>query len=119
LKTLVVLMVIGFALAAAAQKQSLQTWNATEGTFAWDEQVKRGGKASIRLHNATADLRSGVMHVIELNQSKPVSPADLGVEQSAGCLRQRGRGLLAVHRPAIHRRHSPVGLDCAVQHRHA
>jgi hypothetical protein len=72
LKTVSILMVIGFAIAAAAQKQSLQTWNATEGTFAWDEQVKRGGKASIRLHNATADLRSGVMHVIELNQSKPV-----------------------------------------------
>jgi hypothetical protein len=72
LKTVSILMVIGFAIAAAAQKQSLQTWNATEGTFALDEQVKRGSKASIRLHNATADLRSGVMHAIELNQSKPV-----------------------------------------------
>lgn len=72
MKTVSILMVIGFAIAAAAQKQSLQTWNATEGTFALDEQVKRGSKASIRLHNATADLRSGVMHVIELNQSKPV-----------------------------------------------
>lgn len=60
------------ALQAYAQKQPLRTWNAVEGTFTWDGQVKRSSAQSIRLHNPTADLRSGVMHVVELNQAKPV-----------------------------------------------
>ncbi len=61
-----------FALQVYAQKQSLQTWNAVEGTFTWDEQVRRSSVQSVRLHNPTADLRSGVMHVVQLNQTKPV-----------------------------------------------
>jgi hypothetical protein len=59
------------ALQAYAQKQSISTWNAIEGTFTWDEQVKRSSARSVRLSNPTADLRSGVMHVVELNQTKP------------------------------------------------
>lgn len=59
------------AFHAYAQKRPLQTWNASEGTFTWDEQVKRTSAQSVRLHNSTADLRSGVRHVVQLNQTKP------------------------------------------------
>jgi len=59
------------ALQAYAQKQFLRTWTAVEGTFGWDEQVKRSSTPSIRLNHPTADLRSGVMHIVELNQTKP------------------------------------------------
>ncbi len=56
----------------SGQKRLLQTWNAAEGTFNWDVEVRRTGSQSIRLHNPTAELRTGVLHVVELNQTKPV-----------------------------------------------
>jgi len=66
-----ILLLALLVIQAHAQKQILQTWNAIEGTFTWDKQIKRSGAQSIRLHNPTADLRSGVMHVVPLNQTKP------------------------------------------------
>ncbi|MDW8103476.1 MAG: hypothetical protein RMK92_00550 [Armatimonadota bacterium] len=66
------LLLLVLVMQAQAQKQVLRTWNAVEGTFAWDEQVRRSGERSVRLHNPTAELRSGVVHVVELNQKRAI-----------------------------------------------
>ncbi len=66
-----VMLLTLFAIPVYAQKRPLQTWNAVEGAFTWDSQVKRAGSQSIRLHNSSADTRSGVMHVVELSQTAP------------------------------------------------
>lgn len=68
----VILLLLLFALSTSAQKVFLKTWTATEGSFTWDAQVKRSSQQSIRLHNDSHEQRSGVMHTIELNQTKPV-----------------------------------------------